>query len=843
MRKAGQTALTGLLCGLMAVPQAAFAQGPPVPTASARMGHPEPGAPEAPKPPKRAERVAPLTQQERVLHVLNRFTFGPRPGEVEEVQKMGAQAWFLQQLQPEKIDDSAFEQRMQEYPALKLSQDELMKRFPSQQMIRMSDRRDLPIPRGRVEHALYADARYEFDQKQNEMKEQALNGAKPGQAQQQNQQQAQQQNQQQSMMMAGNPQTENSDAAAGPNAKAARRQQMAGLKALGQTEGESTPPVTAIKPPVRTGHPDSGMQASMGMAGGGAADMNGAANGNTPQGNQLLSNGEMATEPLDLNKKGKPRMKELASTPANKFAGDPGAEPAPEEVQAVLALPAEQRVQRLVEMKPDEMMSFKAALKPQQKVLLVQGMSPEDEEVAGEFITAPERVVGAEILEERMSRDVFSERQLQAVMTDFWLNHFSVYLRKNANEPYYLPAYERDVILPNALGSFENLLVAVAQSPAMLMYLDNWESVGPNSLQAQRAERAQLMRPLAKKQQPKGINENYGRELMELHTLGVNGGYTQQDVIEVSKCFTGWTIDKPFQGGGAFYDEARHEPGTKIVLGHKIKENGQKEGLEVLHILATSPATAHFISQKLAVRFVSDDPPAALVNRMAATFLKTNGNIKAVLLTMYRSPEFWSPQVYRAKLKTPVEFMASALRASGADVKSPLPLVQAMDRLGMPIYGMLTPQGYSWKADEWVSSNALISRMNFALVLSSNRVGGTKTDWPRLLGDSEGAPPLTPDVETENKLEMALLGEPASDKTRSTVLAQFGDPTAQQSAEEAFKAKPATQSETLMVPADGGFMPRFNPKRPGRERPVNVQGTPLDTMAGLLLGSPEFQRR
>ena len=284
------------------------------------------------------------------------------------------------------------------------------------------------------------------------------------------------------------------------------------------------------------------MQASMGMAGGGAADMNGAANGNTPQGSQLLSNGEIATQPLDLNKKGKPKIKELA-------------EPAPEEVQAVLALPPEQRVERLVEMKPDEMLSFKAGLKPQQKVLLVQGMTPEDEEVAGEFITAPERVVGAEILQERLERDVFSERQLQAVMTDFWLNHFSVYLRKNANEPYYLPSYERDVILPNSLGQFENLLVAVAQSPAMLMYLDNWESVGPNSVQAIRAERAEFMRPLAKKQQPKGINENYGRELMELHTLGVNGGYTQQDVIEVAKCFTGWTIDKPFQGGGAMFDE------------------------------------------------------------------------------------------------------------------------------------------------------------------------------------------------------------------------------------------------------------------------------------------------
>jgi hypothetical protein len=353
---------------------------------------------------------------------------------------------------------------------------------------------------------------------------------------------------------------------------------------------------------------------------------------------------------------------------------------------------------------------------------------------------------------------------------------------------------------------------------------------------------ADFRRPPGNKQQPKGINENYARELMELHTLGVNGGYTQQDVIEVAKCFTGWTIDKPAQGGGAMFDENRHEPGTKIVLGHKIKENGQKEGLEVLHILATSPATAHFISQKLAVRFVSDDPPPALVNRMAAAFLKSDGNIKAVLLTMYKSPEFWSPQVYRAKVKTPVEFMASALRASGASVNNPLPLVQAMDRLGMPIYGMLTPNGYSWKADEWVSSNALISRMNFALVLSSNRVNGTKTDWPTLLGDSDDTPP-TPNVETENKLEMALLGQPASDRTRTAVLEEFGNPMAQQNAEEGFKAQPATQSETLMVPANGGSMTNFNPKRQAKDKPVTVQEQPLNTMAGLLLGSPEFQRR
>jgi len=759
----------------MVVPQAAFAAPASVP--------------------KRPERQAPLTQQERVLHLLNRFTFGPRPGEVEAVEKMGLERWFQQQLQPQTIDDSAFEERMNQFPAMRLSQVQLMQEFPSQAMIRMSNRKDLPLPNDRVTKAIMADARFEYDERQ---KAQALVAAKPEQR-----------------AMTAQAAPPNGSADQQRNEAKSRREMMAGLAALDADNGEATSR-PAPGNGMRAGESPS---ADADMAGGGATNAQGT----------LMSNGEvsneMSTQPLELNKKGKAKAKDLAD-PMDR-----------DDVLAMLALPPDQRVERLVEMKPDEMMDFKAALKPVQKLLLVKDMTPQQEEIASSFITAPERVIGAEVLESRLERDVFSERQLQAVMTDFWLNHFSVYLRKNENEPYYLPSYERDVILPNALGKFENLLVAVAQSPAMLMYLDNWESVGPHSIQAERVEQLQMMHPFAKKQPPKGINENYGRELMELHTLGVNGGYTQQDVIEVAKCFTGWTIDKPAQGGEAYFNPNTHEPGTKVVLGHKIKENGQKEGLEVLHILATSPATAHFISQKLAVRFVSDDPPSALVNRMAATFLKTGGNIKAVLSTMEHSPEFWSPKVYRTKVKTPIEFMASALRASGADVKNPLPLVQAMDRLGMPIYGMQTPNGYSWMNDEWVSSNALISRMNFALVLSGNRMAGTKTDWPELLGDSDGAPPPTPDVETENKLEIALLGEPASDRTRSVVLAQFGDPTAQQSAEDAFRAKPAMESDVSMMPR-GALL-----KGKSGRGPQPGPGTPLDTMAGLLLGSPEFQRR
>ncbi len=319
---------------------------------------------------------------------------------------------------------------------------------------------------------------------------------------------------------------------------------------------------------------------------------------------------------------------------------------------------------------------------------------------------------------------------------------------------YLLPAYERDVIRPHALGKFEDLLVATAKSPAMLMYLDNWQSVGPDSQAAKNGGRFAM---LAKNPQVKqalkdrGLNENYARELMELHTLGVQcevsadrpvsmlekacgRGYTQQDVTQVAEVLTGWTIDQPNRSGTYRFEERRHEPGTKTVLGKKIGESGEAEGLEVLHLLATSPATAQFISTKLAVRFVSDTPPQALVDRMAKAYLSSGGDIKTVLRTMFDSPEFWSPEVYRAKVKTPEEFVVSAVRASGAEVTTAIPLFQALEKLGMPLYGMQTPNGYSWMAEPWVNSGDLVNRMNFAVSLSNDRVVGVETDWTRLLG-------------------------------------------------------------------------------------------------------------
>jgi uncharacterized protein (DUF1800 family) len=349
----------------------------------------------------------------------------------------------------------------------------------------------------------------------------------------------------------------------------------------------------------------------------------------------------------------------------------------------------------------------------------------------------------------------------------------------------------------------------------MLFYLDNWLSVGPDSDNAlgikahPRNRRGYVApRPKGKPKRANGLNENYGRELMELHTLSVNGGYTQKDVTEVAKVFTGWTLEQPRKGGDFHFEPRMHEPGDKIVLGHRIKENGEKEGLEVLHLLARNPNTAHFISQKLAMRFVSDDPPPALVDRMAKTYLKKDGDIREVLRTMFKSPEFWSPDTYRAKVKTPLEFVVSAARASGAQVDDARALVGTLNNMGMMLYGMQPPTGYSMKADTWVNSSALLGRMNFALGLAAGKIKGVKVDSASLgLGTYVAAGPTDPQRALAT-LENSLLAGDISKQTHDTISKQLEDP--------------AISQRRLDDP----------------KRPPNVA-----VVAGLILGSPEFQRR
>lgn len=351
----------------------------------------------------------------------------------------------------------------------------------------------------------------------------------------------------------------------------------------------------------------------------------------------------------------------------------------------------------------------------------------EDPSPEGKAIRRQANNVLAELGEQKLLRAVYSERQLQEVLTDFWFNHFNVDARKGPSR-FLLTEYERGAIRPNVLGNFRDLLGATAKSPAMLFYLDNWMSADPNGPHMTRAFRNQTPvrgRPdaigVSPQRNRRGLNENYGRELMELHTLGVDGGYTQKDVTEVARAFTGWTIDNPRQGGAFKFEPRIHDPAEKVVLGHVIKAGGgQSDGEQVLDILAAHPSTARFIAAKLARRFVSDTPPPALVDRAAKRFHETHGDLRAVVQTILTSPEFLAPSARGAKVKTPFEFVVSALRTTGSAVDDAAMFVRALQQLGMPLYLCQPPTGYSDTADAWVNTGALVNRMNFALRLTRN---------------------------------------------------------------------------------------------------------------------------
>jgi len=478
--------------------------------------------------------------------------------------------------------------------------------------------------------------------------------------------------------------------------------------------------------------------------------------------------------------------------------------------QELLDMDPVQRLEAILKMSAGER---RALSKNDKRDEFMEGMTPEQRETVM-ALNNPQQVVANELIQGKILRATYSERQLQEVMTDFWLNHFNIFIGKGADQ-YLLTSYERDVIRPRALGKFEDLLRATAQSPAMLFYLDNALSVGPNSdfangisNRAYKKAGKKRNRNAGTGNQAKGkrggLNENYGRELMELHTLGVNGGYTQKDVTEVARVFTGWTLKKPKQGEGFTFEDRMHEPGEKWVLGHRIKPNGEKEGLEVLHILARHPSTAKFVSTKLAIRFVSDNPPQALVDRMAETFRKKDGDIREVLKTMLHSPEFWSADEYRSKVKTPFEFVISALRATGADVADAAPLAHQLQSLGMPLYGMQPPTGYSMKADAWMSSAALLGRLNFSLALTSGKLKGLKLDPGYLLGPNGTA---SDPQQTLAVLENNLLAADISRQTHDTI---------------------ATQLQEAKLGGRLGDQTRLSS---------------FSVIAGLLLGSPEFQKR
>jgi uncharacterized protein (DUF1800 family) len=634
---------------------------------------------------------APLTREQQALQRLNRFTFGPRPGEVEAVMKQSPDAWFEQQLNPASIPDTALDQRLAAYPSLYLPPSELLVDFPSNQIIRQTTEGKRAYPPDPILAAAYEVLVTKYNQRKAQQAVQ--NTAEPDEMQQR------------------------------------------------QTRLEK--------------------QAAA----------------------QVIANEVLAF-------------------------------PADQRMQAIVQLPVEQRI-TLTQFVPDP-----------QRGLLLNSLTPREREIFYLMAGGPDgvRVIDSEFQQTKVLRAILSERQLLEVMTDFWYNHFNVDIRKEADQ-WYAPTYERDAIRAHALGKFTDLLLATAQHPAMLFYLDNWSSIGPDSEAAGRAKK------------DRGLNENYGREVMELHTVGVDGGYTQADVTNLSKIMTGWTIDQPQQGGGFVFDPRKHQPGTIHWFGQTIKDNGYVEGQRALEWLAAQPQTAHHISYELAQRFVADDPPPTLVDRMAKTWMDTNGDISEVLRTMVHSPEFNSQKDYRAKVKTPLEFVASAFRATDTDPSNPDALVKEIARMGEPLYQMQPPTGYSTTADHWMNSGALVDRLNFSLQFANGKINGIKFDAPRLLAagllDAPAGPTAlhtngrTESIALTSKgkesgedqalalMETILLDDQVSEKTTAVIRKELANPNPdQQSPPPATDPQPAAQPDPSQT---------------------------LNTMTALILGSPEFQ--
>jgi len=552
--------------------------------------------------------LVPLTQRERVTQLLDRFTFGPRPGDVDHVLAMGAENWFDQQLNPDKIDDSDLQKRLADYPTLAMTPAEALTAFPDRRTIQDVANETLKPPTDPSLAAVY-------------------------------------------------------------EVQTAKLYRDPVKKAI--ANGASAPPQP--------------------------------------------SEAEFAEQ----------QKRDQAT--AARLSGE------------LFALPRDQRMAALIKHPVADRIAFTTYLSGDQRGLLLSQFTPRERELfnamAGSINSTYQ--IASELSQAKLLRTILSERQLQEVMTDFWFNHFNVFIGKDSDR-WYTTSYERDVIRKNALGKFRDLLIATATSPAMLVYLDNWQSIGPDSL----ANGVNPNRPKLKKGN-RGLNENYGRELMELHTVGVSGGYTQADVTALSSILTGWTVDRPHQGGPFAFEPRRHEAGPKQWLGHTINASttsepntdpGMTEGIQALTILAASPQTAHFISYKIAQRFVTDDPPPALVDRMAATWLSSDGDIKAVLHTLVQSPEFNSKKYFRNKVKTPIEFVASAFRTTGTDPVNPGALVQTLKTMGMPPYYALPPTGYSITADHWMNSSALVDRLNFAYALTENKFANQKFDSAHVLG-------------------------------------------------------------------------------------------------------------
>ena len=563
-----------------------------------------------------------LSKDRQVLHVLNRLTFGPRPGDVDRVHRMGVEKWVRQQLQPQLIaEDPLVEARLKPLASLQLPTWQIYETY---------------MPAAQPTLVAAVPARRPLDQL-----------VSPDQLQK---------------LSTGTPEER--------------------LATIGAIPSETLGPVlAALTPKMLEGLPDLQKLAER------------ARQTETARQRVALQSTVMSINTL--------------LTPEERRIMQQG--PLPERRALLLSFGPEKRKQVL--------RSLPAAA--------VNGLP----EFQREALAArqPPMFVNQELIDSRLYRALYSNRQLEEVLVDFWLNHFNVFNGKGPARML-LTSYERDAIRPHVFGRFRDMVLATARHPAMLYYLDNWQSQAP---------REDLPPPPNNARRP-GLNENYGRELMELHTLGVDGGYTQDDVIAVARAFTGWTIYDVNRIAEFQFNPAFHDRKEKIVLGQKIPAGGgEQDGIQVIDILVRHPSTARFISKKLAQRFVADAPPTSLIDRMAATFTETGGDLRAVVEAMLTSREFLSEGAWQAKLKSPLELVLSAVRALGADVTDTMALTQRMTELGQPMYGKAEPTGYATTSDAWSNSAGFLGRINFAGALAAGQIDGVKVDLSSLTGDPE----------------------------------------------------------------------------------------------------------
>lgn len=665
-------------------------------------------SPKSHKPKSKTVKVIPLNQQERAQQLLNRFTFGPRPGDLEAVIAQTPEQWFEQQLNPDTIPDAALEKRLADYPTLNLPPDQTLLLFPDRAIIRQVAEGKRPYPTDPLLAAAYQVQVYKFN---NDL-----------------------------------------------DSKDSKK-----------TNNQPAPEATA-------------------------------------------------------------EQKKTDEATAARIAGE------------LFALPKNQRMAALIALPVPDRIAFTYYVAGDQRSLFLSQFTPREREI----FTAMAANIGSayqtvnELSQAKLLRAILSERQLQEVMTDFWFNHFNVFVGKDSDQ-WYTTSYERDAIRKHALGSFRDLLLATATSPAMMVYLDNWQSIGPNSI----ANGVNPTHPNSKRG-TRGLNENYGREVMELHTVGVNGGYTQADVTALSSILTGWTVDRPNQGGPFQFDPKKHEPGPKQWLGHTIEESatgnpgtpsstseGMKQGIEALTLLAASPKTANFICYKLAQRFVADDPPLALVDRMATTYLATDGDIKAILRTLVQSPEFNSRRYFRNKVKTPLEFLASAFRTTATDPTNPGALVNTLKTMGMPLYYAVPPTGYLITADHWMNSGALVDRLNFAYALTGSKFFNQKFDSAHVLAMG---------LMAQRAFAVSSL-TPTSTKPRYFEALLTTTPSGSATAEQAGPDIALHVLESTLVGEDVSTQTNQLIHKQIAELPTSSPTDTLNLLTALIMGSPEFQLR